>query len=56
MWLAYCAMAAAIVPLVLMGIGYFFVGRTPVPPVADDRPVATGALEPPEVRSPEDEA
>lgn len=27
MWLAYCAMAAALVPLVLMGIGYLFLGR-----------------------------
>jgi hypothetical protein len=27
MWLAYCAMVAALVPLVFMGIGYFFMGR-----------------------------
>ena len=28
MWLAYCAMAAALVPLVLMGVGYFFLGSS----------------------------
>jgi hypothetical protein len=26
MWLAYCAMAAAILPLIFMAIGYLFLG------------------------------
>jgi hypothetical protein len=42
MWLAYCAMAAAIVPLVLMGIGYFFMGRS-----ADDAGKTGESTKPP---------
>jgi hypothetical protein len=27
MWIAYCAMATAILPLVFMGVGYYFLGE-----------------------------
>jgi len=30
-WLAYGAMATALVPLVLMGIGYLFIGKEKTP-------------------------